>query len=83
MPVHTMSTDPRTNRSIAAVAAERERQRAKWGDAHDLMHPVSDWMALIIERLGERDERKALVEIAALAIAALDTLDSDDGPEAA
>lgn len=70
---------------FAAVRAERDRQDAKYGGPqHDNGHSWADWMSFIKERVPEdpteaqetisdEDSKKALLQIAALAIAALET----------
>ena len=64
------------------VRAERQRQRSRWGAKHDQGHSWPDWrylmglrMALVgpqfnSEQIAER--RRALIELAALAIAAIE-----------
>lgn len=68
---------------VDEVLAERVRQDAKWGGpAHDDTHVLSDWWGFIRERLdtlqyplGPADERRDLIEVAALAIAAVESMD--------
>lgn len=69
-----------------AVYIERAKQDAKWGGPqHDDEHSVDDWAKFIQERandiriLSEYQERyrikQKLIEISALAIAALESMD--------
>ena len=74
--------------ALAQVAAERKRQDAKWGGPkHDDTHQLSDWCWFIRNKLyrvvtehGERacddkDARGRLIEISALAVAAVESMD--------
>ena len=68
------------------VRAERQRQRSRWGAAHDRNHSWYDWRGYMGERLSkvgpqhnQRDvvaRRRALIELAALAIAAIEASDA-------
>jgi hypothetical protein len=68
------------------VQAERKRQRSRWGAKHDRNHSWPDWHYLIGLRLsqvapqfnksGVIGRRRALVELAALAIAAIEANES-------
>lgn len=64
------------------VLQERASQDAKWGgSSHDDEHTPEDWADFIDERLyrlvtgSKEDARKALVQIAALAVAAIESMD--------
>lgn len=63
------------------VWIERERQDIKWGGAtHDDHHSMDEWRELIRGRvdrepLSRADDRRLLIEIAALAVAAIAALD--------
>lgn len=65
---------------LRLIEAERERQRARWGDSHDDVHGTGAWLAILSERVGKfgiawlSDEQahERLVEVAAVAIAALE-----------
>ena len=65
------------------IAEERARQDAKWGGpAHDDTHTLFEWWGFIKERMvgrafpgGAQRERQDLVEIAALAVAAVESFD--------
>lgn len=71
------------------VRHERRFQKEKWGDTHDEGHELDDWMRFIeqrMRRLHEEDgtaiphrRRRYLVQIAALAIAAVEALEARDG----
>ena len=71
---------------LEEITRERARQELKWGGPeHDDTHSRADWINLIDERLAypeEADEcaeyRKDMIEIAALAIAAVESLDRKD-----
>jgi hypothetical protein len=68
---------------LAQVIAERDRQRRKYDADHDRGHTGTEWIALLCERLGKvaaaemgnagghRDYERRLVELAAVAMAAL------------
>lgn len=78
------------------VQAERHRQDMKWGGPeHDDTHSIYDWGNYICQRsfplyqlpASEYSPRRLLVEIAALALAAIESLDRlrgepDDRPDA-
>lgn len=61
------------------IQQERGRQDAKWGGpAHDDQHSVPDWFDLIGERADDPsagDRRTALIKIAALAVAGIESID--------
>lgn len=53
--VFAIDAPPLTLRALALVAAERARQRARWGDEHDERHTGDEWRGIIAEhtrRLG-------------------------------
>ncbi len=68
---------------LAEVVAERRRQDEKHGGpAHDDTHTLPKWWGLMMQRMvgraypgGRADERKDLVQIAALAVAAVESID--------
>jgi Lar family restriction alleviation protein len=68
---------------LSEVKAERKYQYAKWGGPeHDDKHCLWDWARFIVLRvptfdalLQSDDPRKDLIEIAALAVAAIESLD--------
>ena len=74
-----------TKRVLALITAERERQVAQGYTAqHDDQHLMADFYRFIQERIDRRmaaaggtgaDFRKDMVEIAALAVAALQKID--------
>lgn len=63
------------------VFVERERQIIKFGGAdHDDRHTMDEWRELITQRcerapLTQADDRRLLIEVAALAVAAVEALD--------
>lgn len=65
------------------IESERDRQDAKWGGAsHDDEHATYDWAIWIRDRatliahgLSAPERRRLLVEIAALAVAAIESHD--------
>ena len=62
------------------IVKERDRQDEKWGGpAHDDRYSLDDWHGYLrqhIAELGVRGEaRQVLVEIAALAVAAIESID--------
>lgn len=76
-------------RSIGAsplpeIRAERVRQDREWGGLeHDRSHSPSDWIALITQHAGRalgRDFRRQMIQIAALAVAAVETYDRLHAP---
>lgn len=90
------SVEHRSNRMIDVlkeVAAERERQEAKWGEQN---HTPFAYLAILGEEVGEANKaaletffeyeradtvyaeyRKELVQVAAVAVAAIECLDRD------
>lgn len=68
---------------MAEIAEERRRQDSKWGGpAHDDTHTLLDWWSFMQMRMvglaypgGKADERRDLIQIAALAVAAVESLD--------
>ena len=62
---------------LSEVAAERVRQDAKWGGpAHDDQHSMKDFCRFIEDRLyGGCPSREALIEVAALAVASIESID--------
>jgi hypothetical protein len=78
---------------LAEVGAERTRQDAQWGGAaHDDALPIDEFVRLITDyagwarvkaREGSRVEaRQRLVQVAALAVAAVESLDRRGGARA-
>ena len=75
------------SKALQDVATERQRQDAKWGGPeHDDLHSFADWHRFINERLAssayanEARTRKLLIEIAALAVAAAESIDRKGTP---
>ena len=70
------------------VATERQRQRRKWSDAHDDRHTTGDFVEYIRNYAGwawqmwsmgsHAKARRRLIQVAALAIAAVETMDRHD-----
>lgn len=70
------------------VRRERVYQKETWGDDHDQGHELSDWMRFIDQRLHKLNKqdgiltpprrRRYFVQIAALAIAAIEALEARD-----
>ena len=78
--------------SVGEVLDERARQDAKWGQQN---HHALEWLAIIGEELGEANKaaaeshwrgetwanyRTELIQVAAVAIAAVQSLDRDGSP---
>lgn len=66
------------------IAEERERQDAKWGGAdHDDGHAPADWRAFIEKKLAQANAepispveyRRRMIQVAALAVAAIESND--------
>jgi len=80
-------------RVIEEVAAERDNQDAQWGGPeHDDQHDVPDWLGFIAHQVQKASdarrapgwkeaERRGLVKIAALAVAALESIGRGHGQE--
>lgn len=70
-----------TTRVLHDVYMERQRQDIKWGGPeHDDHHETGRWRELIVDRterepLSPADDRRLLIETAALAVAAVETCD--------
>ena len=76
------------SKALQDVATERQRQDAKWGGPeHDDTHPISDWQRFISQRAENlvyrgNPERmyELFIEIAALAVAAAESMDRKGTP---
>ena len=76
------------SKALQDVATERQRQDAKWGGPeHDDTHPISDWQQFISQRAENlvyrgNPERmyELFIEIAALAVAAAESIDRKGTP---
>jgi hypothetical protein len=77
------------NQTILDIIDERQLQDAEWGgNDHDDKHDFFDWRQFIYKQLtaasmeaGQFDrQRKRLVKIAALAVAAIESMDRKGGP---
>lgn len=72
----------------ADIFAERMAQDRKWGGPkHDDAHDVSEWVVFIQEKLDRAEEadddagyRRRMVQVAALAVAAVESLDRQRAP---
>ena len=75
---------------VAEIHAERDRQDAKWGGPeHDDSHSLFEWWGFMRERMvgraysgGRAAERRDLIQIAALALAAIESIDRKTHSEA-
>lgn len=71
----------RTADVLHDVWVERDKQDIKWGGStHDDHHTMNEWRDLITNQcarvpLTRKDDRRLLVEVAALAVAAVEALD--------
>lgn len=85
--------DHRRREILAQIHNERENQDDKWGGAdHDDRHKPGDWTRFIVRQLGAAEEgidvhdwdlwRKQMVQVAALAVAALETIDRERAVQA-
>lgn len=78
-----MVGESKTNKVLVEVAEERRRQDVKWGKHR--IHEPQHWIALMAEELGEvargmlkvnlDNYRAELIQLAALAVAACESLD--------
>lgn len=76
---------------INQICEEREAQDILWGKEHDDQNSQSEWIALMTRHLGLAVNdggqtscsryRKQLIRVAALAIAAIESLDRREGRE--
>lgn len=74
-----------TRKVLDEIAKERQRQREKWGDGHDDVEHggrvEEQWVPLLQDRLDKVavaaivQERRRLIELAAVAVAAVETID--------
>ena len=75
--------------ALNAVLKERDKQRAQWGAEHDKTHDVTDWHTILSVFLGKlgyetplyqqtgfdkEKAKKRLVQISAIALAAVEAL---------
>lgn len=70
----------RTADVLHDVWVERNKQNIKYGAGHDDQHSMDEWRELIIGQanrapLTRTDDRRLLIEVAALATAAVEALD--------
>lgn len=72
---------------IGEVMGERLRQNRLWGAENDDKNSLHDWAAYVVRYLGRAvgenaplaERREALVQVAALAVAAVESLDREYG----
>lgn len=67
-------------KALEDVIIERRKQDSQWGGpSHDDQHPIEHWMGYLLHQLDrirhQHKDRDALIKIAALAIAAVESLD--------
>ena len=87
--------DSRRHRVFVAVEAERERQTEKWGDQWGAGNtPPATKLAILVEEVGEVAKevleggeenpslRKELVQLVAVGVAWLESLDREEGDDA-
>jgi NTP pyrophosphatase (non-canonical NTP hydrolase) len=82
-----MTPNP-SEKIVADVLAERARQDLKWGVCH---HPSQMWLTILAEEVGEvakaillkdtKNYREELVQVAAVALAAIESLDAQHADE--
>jgi hypothetical protein len=80
----------KTDHVLVEVAGERVRQNEKWGPAHDDAHTPNEWVQLIhdyaswarvMNGMGNiAKERERLIQVAALAVAAVESMDRAFSP---
>lgn len=72
-------------RFMQAIIQERQRQNEKWGGSeHDDEHTRHDWFGYIMDHcnsVNDTQARKHFVEIAALAVAALESLERKENKQ--
>jgi hypothetical protein len=81
-----MSNDAR-QRIFEEIYVEREYQDGKWGKEFDDKNTLNDWLTYIgiygsyaaKMRISKEEQRNNMLKVAALAVAALETFDRNDG----
>lgn len=73
----------RTADVLHDVWVERQKQNIKYGANHDDHHAMDEWRELISGRcervpLTQEDDRRLLIEAAAIAVAAVEALDRSE-----
>lgn len=70
------------------IVAERNHQQERWGDTFDDGNSAADWQQFINNQFTrgfsytgdlQEDQRKALINAAAIAVAAVEAFDRNDG----
>jgi len=69
------------------IKNEREYQDEKWGTEFDDKNTLNDWVSYIVTYAGRateydrtaEEQRKYMIKVAALAVAALETFDRNNG----
>ena len=69
---------------ISSVVEERDYQNAKWGSDFDDKNTVNDWVVYLcsyagMASSGEREFEQAMVKVAAIALAAVETHERNGG----
>lgn len=65
-----------------AIKQERDYQNEKWGKHNDDFNTINDWIAFITDYSGRarvNNPRGQLIKVAALAVAAIETYDRNNG----
>ena len=75
---------------MGEVIEERQRQRDQWNQQHDREHTGAEWAALLTIYVGKvaasefgrgpKEYRRRLIQVAAVAMAAIEAEDSREGP---
>ncbi len=76
------------NNTILQILDERLMQDTQWGGPeHDDQHTYFDWRTFIYKQLtngsmtmNEAEQRRCLIKVAALAVAAVESMDRKSGP---
>lgn len=87
MLIGTKENNKKNMSILDEIKAEREYQNGKWGVVFDDKNTVNDWGAYINVYLsraltmlaGPGEQREALVQVASLAVAAVETFDRNTG----
>ena len=72
-----------TDKVLEEIKAEREYQEKRWGTANDDLNTSNDWITYIVKYVGKGYTfpftavafRKSMVQVAALAVAAIEWTD--------
>ena len=84
------TSEVRARTVLDDVIKERDYQRKRWSTEHDVLHSHYEWIAIVSTWLGKSASsalggdpiglRKRLIQVAAICIAAVETLDRDAQP---